>query len=324
MSAANHWSSWISVCRYLLLALAALAFVPLVPAQDTWESDFVTPSGADPGPAGYGPWNSRLLVAWSRDGLVWMRTGWLVSDQADVPDLVQDPSGRIFLYYTGWTVGDERNRTCVASSTDGGRTWAYKRVVLDGFDGMSSPVDPDIQRLADGTFRLYVTSDPHDGNGPRTYLAEGRDGIHFGKRGVAFHVPGEQVLDPSTVKIGDVWHIFAGGSTPSPDSNWHGTSRDGKQFVFDREAVLQACGMRQAAANAISIPGGYRLYTFSHETSPQICSFVTKDGASWVPDAGVRLVLDSATGQEAVGVKDPAVVRRSDGIYLMVYSTVIP
>ncbi len=29
-----------------------------------------------------------------------------VSDQANVADFIQDESGRIFLYYTGWTVGE--------------------------------------------------------------------------------------------------------------------------------------------------------------------------------------------------------------------------
>jgi hypothetical protein len=106
----------------------------------------------------------------------------VITDQGDVPDLLQDRRGWIYLYYIGWTVGSERNKIVAAISQDGGRTWIYKKAVLAGFEGMSDPVDPDVQFLADGAFWLYVTAAP-PGEPPRTYCAEGSDGIHFEKKG---------------------------------------------------------------------------------------------------------------------------------------------
>lgn len=288
-------------------------------------SDFTPPKGKAPGPGPLGPWNDRLMSATSTDGLTFTRTNQVITDQGSVPDLVQDSRGCVYLYYVGWTVGTEQNKTVVAISADGGRSWVYKKVHLMGFEGMASPVDPDVQLLPDGTFRLYVTSDPHDGQGPRTYYAEGKDGINFVKKGIAFAQPGKAVLDPSTLLIGSTWHLFAGGNTATPGANWHGTSSDGRLFRFSGETRLVKDGNSQAMSNGIAVPaGGYRFYTFSHGPNPVINSFFTTDGVNWIADPGTRLSLDTSSGLESRGVKDAAVVRLTNGVYLMIYVTRIP
>ncbi|MGQ9758993.1 MAG: hypothetical protein ACUVQ5_00240 [Candidatus Methanomethylicaceae archaeon] len=193
-------------------------------------SDFTPPTGAATGPeAGPGLWKMRLMSAISTDGLTFTRTNKVITDQGDIPDLVQDSRGWIYLYYVGWTVGSEQNKMVVAISQDKGSSWVYKRVNILGFEKMADAVDPDVQILPDGTFRLYFTS--QDGLGPRTYYAEGTDGINFKNMGVAFSKLGRMVLDPSTILIGSVWHIFAGGTTDTPEANWHGTSSDGRVYI---------------------------------------------------------------------------------------------
>ncbi len=286
-------------------------------------SDFTPPTGRGPGPPDMGPWMARLMSATSADGLAFTRTNQVITDQGDVPDLVQDARGWIYLYYVGWTVGSERNKLVVAISRDGGRNWVYKKTVLEGFEGMSDPVDPDVQILPDGTFRLYVTASPLPFKRPRTYYAESADGIHFQKKGLAFDPPGDP-LDPSTLLIDATWHIFAGGPTSQPGANWHGTSSDGTSFVFDEEKVFVKDGWRHALSNAIAADGGYRLYAFPHDTLPAINSFFTTDGLTWSAEPGARLQMDPATGLESGGVKDAAVVRLADGSHLMVYVTQIP
>jgi len=288
-------------------------------------SDFTPPTGKTTGPEARGPWNMRLMSATSTDGLTFTRTNKVITDQGDVPDLIQDNRGWIYLYYVGWTVGAEQNKTVVAISTDGGSTWVYKRVNLSGFGAEMAPaVDPDVQILPDGTFRLYLTSDPHDGQGARTYYAEGTDGINFTNKGVAFSRPGKPALDPSTLIIGATWHYFAGGATTTPFANWYATSSDGRIFTFVEEKTFTRDGVKQAMANGIAVLDGYRFYTFSHADNPVINSFFTTDGVTWTPDSGTRLTVDTNTGKESWGVKDPAILKFPDGTYLMVYVTAIP
>jgi hypothetical protein len=289
-------------------------------------SDFTPPTGRE-GDAPGGPGVSRLMMATSSDGLAFTRTNQIVTDQGDVPDLLVDSRGWVYLYYVGWTLGNEKHKLCVAISRDGGKTWIYKKAVFTGFEGMVAPVDPDIQLLPDGTYRLYVTSAENgDWSKARSYYAEGTDGIHFAKRGLSFAPPVGLSLDPSSIKIGETWHLFAGGN---PGLNLHATSLDGKTFTFVEEIAVKKDGVNQMMANGIAVPGGYRFYTFDAippgpGQSQGINSVFSTDGLTWTADPGKRLTIDTAGGKESNAVKDPAAVRLLDGTYLMVYSTRIP
>ncbi len=284
-------------------------------------SDFTPPTGASAGSGSgnYGPWNTRLMLASSSDGLSWTHLDEVVTDQADVPDLVVDDQGWVYLYYTAWT----ENSTVVAISTDDAESWVYKYVNLEGFDGMSSAVDPDVQILEDGTFRLYITSDPHDDDGPRTYYAEGTDGISFENMGVAFARAGDRVLDPSTILIGDTWHYFAGGAgSKDGGENWHATSSDGEEFTYDEAKSFFYGDDPYMMSNGIAFDDTYRFYAFNN-TKGNIASFYTSDGETWTADEGVRLEVDSSSEYENDFVKDAAVVELPDGTYLMAYITYI-
>lgn len=285
-------------------------------------SDFMPPSGAASGPAsagGYGPWNLRLLTATSSDGITFHRNNKLVTDQGDVSDLVVDGKGWIYLYYVGWTVGTAQNKTVVAISTDNGQSWAYKYLVLSGFDGLSEPVDPDIQLLADGTFRLYLTSNPNDNQGARTYYAEGTDGINFTNKGVAFAQPGQNVMDPTTLWIGNEWIYFAGSD--SPGEVWCATSTDGKIFsaCSPPQKEFTVGTQKYGMVNGIAVNGGYRFYSSGRD----LRSFFSADGLNWA-DSGAALAIDTSTGLEGNFIKEPAVAKLPDGKYLMVYSASFP
>jgi len=217
----------------------------------------------------------------------------------------------------------------VAISADGGSNWVYKNLSLSGFEGMASPVDPDIQILPDGTFRLYLTSSSGS-QSPRTYYAEGTDGINFTKKGVAFFQEGKNVLDPSTLLIGLTWHLFAGGTAPGV--NWHATSSDGKSFTLVAQETFTLDWNNDGTPDKYLMANGlrtsedaYRFYTFeSFQSDKSVRSFTTTDGSAWTADAGARLTLDTGSGKESDVIKDPAVVRLSDGTYFMVYVTKIP
>lgn len=296
-------------------------------------SDFKPPSGSGQPPQGaqqvglWPPWLTRLMTAVSADGLNWTRTNQVVTDQGDVPDLTIDKNGRIYLYYLGWTVGNQQNVTVVAMSDNKGKTWVYKKLKLIGFENMAPPTDPDIQILPDGTFRLYLTSQELSGQPsspqPYTYYAEGTDGITFTKRGVAFQPSGGLAMDPSIVLVGSTWHYFAGGI---PGVNWHATSQDGKSFTLESQRTFTIGGQKYLMANGIPVEGGARFYAFfaDRQGDVNIASFFSSDGNTWTADPGFRLTLDTSNGKESVGVKDPSVIKLQDGTYLMVYVTKIP
>lgn len=280
-------------------------------------SDFTPYAGATDGPGEFGPWNNRLMSAISEDGINWAKTNEIVSDRADVPDLTI-VDGVIYLYYTGWTVGHYDNHTVVALSDDKGESWTYKFVNVDGAEGLSALVDPDIQYI-DEVFRLYLTADPLDGDGPRTYLTESEDGINFTIVGEAFARPGERVLDPNTILIGDTWHYFAGGG---PGGNWHATSSDGITFEYNGSEDFMEDGMTYMMANGIQMGETYRYWAFSNHHSDTV-SFVTTDGYNWEFE-GVALSLDQDSPLESTHVKDATVIQLDDGSYYMVYVTHIP
>jgi hypothetical protein len=283
---------------------------------------FTPPTGRGcPADVTGGPCGKRLMLARSSDGLNFTHTGRIVADQGDVPDLAIDDAGVLYLYYMSATIGSEYNKMAVAVSRDGGGSWIFYRVLLEGFEDMTEPVDPDVQILPGGAFRLYVTCSRR-GERLRTWYAEGTDGIRFARRGVAFEPPGEP-LDPNAFFAGGVWHIFAGGMTSQPGANWHGTSSDGVSFTFDGEYTLSKDGQPHAVSNTIAVDGGYRSFAFPHNVPPVINSFFSRDGVEWTAEAGTRLALDVSSGLESDGVKDAAVVRLPGGGFLMVYVTVI-
>jgi hypothetical protein len=280
-------------------------------------ADFEPPTGIGIGPSSNGPWMTRLLSARSDDGLTWEKTGDIISDQADVPDLAI-VDGLVYLYYTAWTAGNKKNTTVVALSYDDGQTWIHKFIDVNGFEGLISPVDPDIAYV-NNVFRLFLTSDPNDGDGPRSYWAESDDGLSFTHGGVAFASAGENVLDPNTILINDTWHYFAGGA---PGGNWHATSDDGKEFTYYASEEFREGNLTHMMSNGIEMDGVYRYWAFSNDDT-DIYSFTTEDGYDWEYE-GMALEYDASSGLENDKVRDATVIQLDDGSYLMVYVAGIP
>ena len=270
---------------------------------------------------GYGPWASRLMLAFSDDGLNFTRANQILADQADVPDAITAADGEIRVYFIIMCPEEVRNKVVVALSRDA-VSWTYKKTTIHGLEGLiPAAVDPTVERAPDGKYRLYFTSAPQEGGfeGARSYSAISEDGFTFTREdGERFAVEGQLVLDPNILLIGNTWHYFAGGA---PGSNYHATSPDGLDFTRADDFMIENILM----ANGLAVDGGYRYYGFvqSRDGSSHIRSLFTADGVTWTADAGNRLELDTSSGLEAAGVKDPAVSRLPDGRYLMIYSTVI-
>jgi hypothetical protein len=288
-------------------------------------SDFTPPMGAirTMGREDDGAWQKRLMIARSEDGLHFERTHTIITDQANVPDLVKDGEGRLYLYYSGGTVGERSNVIAVAISEDEGASWVFKYVDIAGAERMPNPNDPDVRILPDGTFRLYFTSAEPGSRVPAIFYADGTDGMHFEFRGVAFRQAEQPTLDSFTVPIGDTWHMYTLGRTL--DALPHAVSKDGENFALLELARFEANARLYIPTNELVLEDGtVRFYAFRPGPGGDIRSFLTEDGFQWEEEEGVRLALDTESGLEKSFVKDVAVIQLSDGSYLMVYCTVIP
>jgi len=275
---------------------------------------------------GYGPWASRLMTALSNDGITFTRTNKILSDQADVPDIITMPDGEVRVYYIIMCPEEVRNKIVVAVSTDNGATWAYKKIKLNGVERVLQPsqVDPTVEFTTDNKIRLYFTSGPgNTGAGkpesPRSYSAISTDGYNFMlEDGVRFTVDGKEVLDPNVILIGNTWHFFSGGI---PGSNYHATSTDG--LNFKRTDDLSSGNFLMA--NGLKVDGGYRYYGFVQKagTTTYITALFSTDGVTWKPETW-KFEVDTKSNLESAEVKDVSVTRLSNGQYLMVYATIIP
>ena len=289
---------------------------------ETLFADFEPTVGAGTAPDGLGedkngPWDRRMMIATSEDGLNWTRTGQIVADQANVPDMLMDDNGWLWLYYNGWEVGQQLNTQGVAISTDHGETWIHKYVEFDGF--RMAPVDPSVL-YEDGVFKMWAATLEDGSDHISIFYAESTDGIHFENKGEVFD-PDAEANVPSVVNIDGTYHLFA--ATNYTNDNWITTSKNETDFEVKSYEPFLIGHAPQKFSNGLAVDGGYRVYLYD-PMAGTINSMFSTDGEQWEAESGTRLKVDSTSRAESDFVKDPAVIRLGDGSYLMVYVTVIP
>ena len=287
----------------------------------TLTSDFKPTVGASSTPStetgNEGPYDRQLVTAISYDGFEYLpiEDGW-ITDQANVPDLVRTDDGTLYLYYTGWIVGDRLNETAVAISKDEGVSWSFHYLTFeDAPEGYGSFVDPDVVLLDDGTFSLYFTSGDWVGSG--IYFAESTDGIHFTFLGAAVKPVESSVLDSTTIHINDTWHMYV-MTSEGVQKIWHLLSDDGITWEITEMTQFVIDGISYMPSNGIWIDGVFYLFMFNSETG-DIRSQSTTDGYNWTVDKEVHIgPLDDGRA-----MMDATVIQRTDGSYLMVYVTTV-
>lgn len=288
-------------------------------------TDFTPPVGAADQKGIEGPWARRLMSATSEDGLTWAKTNTVITDQADVADLAVDENGRVYLYYYGWTVGDEENLPAMAISDDNGKTWTFKNMKFEGFPNRGDVSDPNVV-YDNGVFELYGSTRD---NG-KTYILHGTstDGIKFTYSNVAFKPEDGSAGVAAAYKTSDGWQMISLASLGFDDGaevgkTWHTTSQDGKSFTLKDTLSFNDGKNGYFHGNVTPLEDGYRLYVFSDQ-SEGIRSYFSEDGNDWTLEEGFRLSIETSSGLESGFLGDPDVVELSDGSYLMVYSTLIP
>lgn len=297
------------LCLVVLLGAGCLSNADL--AQ---ENDFEPIRGTSSAPEGVdaskeGPYERRIMTAISYDGLTYTQNDRWVCDQCNVPDAVIK-DGTIYLYYTGWIVGDRINTSAVAISTDEGASWTYKYLELSDAGPIDRVVDPDVVLLEDGTFRIFFTA----GNPQGIHYAESQDGISYVYKGVVFAQTDDIAIDSTTFKVDDTWHMYA-LSDAGVERMWYLTSTDGVTFTVYGLTSFPNDGILSMPSNGIWIDDRYYLFTFGPDGT--IGSMWSKNGSDWYPSRKTHL----APTEDELYVKDPAVVPLGNGQTLMFYVT---
>lgn len=288
-------------------------------------NDFEPPSEVERGMGDAGPYEMRLLTARSEDGITWERENKILSEQANVPDMVVTEDGTIFLYYVGGNILGEDQSMAAAVSQDNGETWVFKKVTISNADVLAStPGDPDIVLREDGSFRLYFTCQLKSSQTPGIQYADGTDGLNFVYQGEAFKEEGYVTIDSSAFYINGQWmmNTFSDFKTEVITGI---SSDDGDTFDFVKAENISYDGVPYFVSNPFPLPeGSVRFYSFQLHPS-EFRSFVTTDGLTWKDEGLVYLEYEEG-GNELEGfyIKDPVVVQLPDGTYLMVYVTRVP
>ncbi|MEZ4669737.1 MAG: sialidase family protein [Anaerolineae bacterium] len=312
----------------LSLILIAMGTVFAQTAIDFSTSDFDPPQGAttsDDPKAQSGPWNQRLMTAFSEDeGLTWTRTNQVIADQADVPTAFVDSEGRIFVYYVTY-YEPFRNNVVTAVSEDGGLTWVHKRLDFGNIPARPAPTDPAIVQLEDGRVRLYFIRGIDQPQHLVSMSAISEDGIHFTiEDGIRLDSRVGNVFCAAILSLNGQYHLF---SPSTSNMLVHAVSDDGLNYT--ELPPLQLPGNYFMGKGVIETADGYRV--FAHQGSPDkanfvpsIVSFITTDGLTFTKEEGTRLQPDAANGLESVAVRNPSVIRLPDNRLMMFYVALIP
>lgn len=292
---------------------------------DLTVNDFDPPSEVDRGMGDAGANEMRLLTAHSKDGITWERDNVILSEQANVPDMMITEEGVIYLYYVGSNIQGVDQTIAAAVSQDGGESWTFKKVTINNLKNIhSTPGDPDIAIRDDGTFRLYFTAQIDGEKMPSIQYADSTDGLNFTYVGKAFSTDEFMTIDSSAFYINGTWMMNT--FTDFETSVITGVSDDdGDTFELAKVQDITFDRVPYFVSNPFNLEDGrVRFYSFQLYPS-EFRSFITEDGLTWTDEGHVYLSYEKgANDLEGYYIKDPAVVQLPDGTYLMVYVTRAP
>lgn len=253
-----------------------------------------------------GPWNHRVLIATSADGLQWTVSPRTLAEKASVPELFLDPQGRPVVLFVDAS-GERETIGALRRDADG----AWQRVAAN-----LREVDPNVVRLADGSYRAYVKSGV---DGAMAAYAS-PDGLNWSTLGEVFRDQRfRNATDPDVFETPGEWVMLVSVGPRMVRC----TSADGLRFTTDGTVI----DLGGAVSDTVRVPGGWRTY-FHVNPDPRtgsrmrIRSAFTADGKSWRVEEGDRVVAPPA-GPAAFGVGDPAAAQMPDGTWMMALKSFI-
>lgn len=253
-----------------------------------------------PRPNADGPWNHKVLLATSRDGLSWTVNQQVLIEQASVPELFAGPDGKPVILFVDAS-GKLPPGVLGAIVQESNGSWKRGNTNLEG-------ADPNVVRLDDGTYRAYTKA--KDG---AINVHTSKDGLNWRWLDVAFsdkRYP--QSTDPDVFKTPSGWVMLISLGPRLLRC----TSPDGIKFVAGE--IIDIGG---SVSDTVTVKDGWRTF-FHVNANPRtnskmvIRSAFTKDGRSWKVEDGdrVRATEDSPS---RLGVADPAPLQLPDGSWLM-------
>jgi hypothetical protein len=254
-----------------------------------------------------GPWNHRVLLATSRDGLAWTVGREVLAERASVPELFLGPDGRPIVLFVDASGESRRGGLGALGRQDDG-SWARRETNLRG-------ADPNVVRLKDGTYRGYTKD--RDG---AIIVFSSPDGLDWERLGVAFQNERyRQSTDSDVFETPGGWVMLISLGPRMLRC----TSSDGLKFTTDG-IILELGG---SVSDTVKVADGWRTF-FHVNATPQtdgkmlIRSAFTADGKTWKVEQGDRVVAPSS-GPASLGVADPASVQLKDGSWLMAVKSFI-
>lgn len=269
------------------------------------------PNRADKSPAPQrnsdGPWNHRVLLATSKDGLAWNVGGDILAERASVPELFLGPDDKPIMLFVDASGESRRGGLGAIVRQDDG-SWERRETDLHG-------ADPNVVRVKDGTYRGYTKD--RDG---AIIVFSSRDGLKWERLGVAFQDERyRQSTDSDVFETPDGWVMLVSIGPRLLRC----TSADGLKFTTDG-TMLKLGG---SVSDTAKVAGGWRTF-FHVNASPGtggkmlIRSAFTADGRQWNIENGDRVIAPES-GPASLGVADPAPVQLKDGTWLMAIKSFI-
>lgn len=286
-----------------------LAMALLLSACGTESRQTVTSDPVDQ--AEQGPWDGRILLATSEDGLSFEGDE-LFLERAGVPNLLMLQNGDLVLtaQYFSNTDAELFDAIVYSISKDEGQTWSeIQGVTFENLPEPQSPerkpMDPTLVQLEDGSLRLYFTYHAKGEKNANLFSAhsdsEEMGAVFLVEPEPALEVEEGFLLDPAVVFFDGLWHHFTWQM--ESDDNYHSTSSDGLVFELQDEISLPMDFLGQV----IPFEDGLRFYGTGEGG---VVSAFSEDGFSWEVDQ--KSVVQGA---------DPGVQQLEDGSYIMAYTS---
>lgn len=275
-------------------------------------NDFTPPTGAGSAVDPESPAFHRLIKATSIDGINFVTSNVLITDQGASPNLILK-NNVLYLYYTGWTVGNMINTIAVAVSNDYGNTWSFKYCNFNGFNSPAKPIFPDPILMPNGNIRMFASTIISAKRAIICY--ESTDGTNFNFIDTAAYNPINHIFDSNAFQYNGNWYMYATNAV-NPN-HWFLSSFNGINFNISGNKVFLDGIDQHFITKGYQSGSDYRFFS-SFQPKKNIKSFISSDAINWVPEPGFRLIFGGSP-LELAYVKDPAVIKLPDNTYLMIY-----
>lgn len=283
------------------------------------------PQGKAPGRNEQQPGGNRLRIVRATDMQSWSVDLDFLIDQSATPSLTVSPTGLPLLYMTAHAINGKQDGFAVSVGDINGRTWRHCYAELINFPAGVLGVDPDVVRVAENQYRIYLTGGLRQGD--RTlgiHYADSTDGITWQYGGIAFESD-DSVIDSMTFKLGDTWHMYV---LPVDGIDMiHATSTDGISFVQESRAHRLIDNRPHVLSHTMRDPRDeYKAFVMAFEPPGRGISMVqTSDGTTFERISDMSNPVISLADGDVRFTRDPAIVALGgDTAYLLVYATAIP